>query len=218
MLIVSQQPYAQLLWSPGDPDPLGGAVEAAYRQRASQEVEYAGKRLFLNVLARREKLVIVGAVHIAVPLVQMAAMLGFETIVVDPRSALANVERFSTPPDRIVVDWPEAALEGIGLDPATYAVVLTHDPKIDDVALAVLLKSPVAYIGALGSRVTQGKRRATLLAQGSTEADLDRIHGPIGLNIGARSPEEIALSILAEIVQVRRKGAISGNAARAGAR
>lgn len=204
VLITALDRSDACLWVPGDEDPLGGAVEEAFRRRMSGEVETDGKRVFVNVLAARERLVIIGSVHIAVPLVKFAAILGFETVVADPRSAFADAERYSTPPDRIVVDWPDAALAEIGLTADTYAAVLTHDPKIDDVALAVLLKSPVAYIGALGSRITQAKRQEALRAKGFSEAELARIHGPVGLNIGARTPEEIALSIIAEIVQVRR--------------
>jgi len=192
------------LWIPGDLDPFDGKIEAAYRNRQSGEIQTEAKRLFLNVLASREKVVIVGSVHIAVPLVKFAKELGFETIVVDPRRAFANQERFPIVPDRILVEWPELGLAEAGLTAETYAVVLTHDPKIDDVALAILLRSPVKYIGALGSRVTQTKRQDTLRSLGFSDEELARIHGPIGLNIGARTPEEIALSIMGEIVQVRR--------------
>jgi xanthine dehydrogenase accessory factor len=204
VLITSYDPPERRTWIPGEQDPLGGKVEGAYVRRSSTEVEVEGKRYFLNVLGIRERLLIVGSVHIAVPLVKFAKTLGFETVVADPRAAFADIERFPTPPDQIVVEWPEQAFEQIGLTADTYAAVLTHDPKIDDVALAILLKSPVAYIGALGSRVTQAKRRAILIGLGFSEDEISRIHGPIGLNIGARSPEEIALSIAAEIVQVRR--------------
>lgn len=204
VLITEYEGGPARIWIPGDEDPLAGELEAAYRCRTSKEIEVEGKRVFLNVVASREKLVIVGSVHIAVPLVQFAKVIGFETIVVDPRTAYACLEHYPISPDQVIVDWPESALTRIGLNSETYAAVLTHDPKIDDVALAVLLKSPVAYIGALGSRATQAKRRELLVGLGFTQSDLLRIHGPIGLNIGARSPEEIAISIIAEIVQVRR--------------
>lgn len=204
VLITSYDPPQNEIWLPGDPDPLGGAVQSAYEHRGSKEIDVEGHRVFLNVLASRERMVIVGSVHIAVPLVKFAKILGFETIVVDPRGAFASAERYPVAPDQIVVEWPETGFNQIGLTPDTYAVVLTHDPKIDDVALSILLKSPVAYIGALGSRVTQAKRKEYLKNLGFTDEDLARIHGPIGLNIGARSPEEIALSIAAEIVQIRR--------------
>ena len=202
------EPFERIVWTPDDcvagaPPELTAEIEAAYRSRTSGTVQVLGRTWFLHVLACRERLVIVGAVHIAMPLIQFAKALGFETIVVDPRAALASIERFQNGPDRIVVDWPDKALRSMPLTEATYAVTLTHDPKIDDAALAILLRSPVAYIGALGSRTTQAKRRRDLTALGFTESEIDRIHGPVGLNIGARTPEEIALSIIAEIVQVR---------------
>lgn len=201
------QPHERAIWSPGDEvrSALDEAAHEAYGRRASAEVEVEGKRYFLNVVTHRERLLIVGAVHIAVPLVKFARELGFETVVIDPRGQFTNEERFPDAPDRMIAEWPQKALSELGLNEETYAVVLTHDPKIDDVALAELLRSPAPYIGALGSRVTQAKRREDLLAQGFTEDDLKRIHGPIGLDIGARSPEEIAVSIMAEIVQVRRR-------------
>ena len=204
VLVTSYESQTNEVWVPGNADPLNGEIETAYRRRASTEIEVEGKRIFLNVLAARERLLIVGSVHIAVPLVKFAKDLGFETVVVDPRSSFASDERYPSTPDRIVVDWPEEAFAKVGLTPDTFAVVLTHDPKIDDVALAILLKSPVAYIGALGSRVTQAKRHDYLKNLGFSDADIARIHGPIGLNIGARTPEEIALSIMAEVIQIRR--------------
>jgi len=204
VLVTNFKSHLSQVWTPGSPDPLAGAVERAYDRRSSIEVEVEGERVFLNVLAARERLVIVGSVHIAVPLVKFAKELGFETIVVDPRGTFASSERYPTLPDRIVVAWPTEAFEQITLTADTFVAVLTHDPKIDDVALSIVLKHPVAYVGALGSRVTQAKRRDNLRELGFTDEDMARIHGPIGLNIGARTPEEIALSIMAEIIQVRR--------------
>ncbi|MBV6458859.1 MAG: putative xanthine dehydrogenase subunit A [Fimbriimonadaceae bacterium] len=170
----------------------------------SVAIEREGRELFVQVFGPRNRLVIIGAVHIAVPLIKFARELGFETVLIDPRLALSAPERFPVPADHTIVAWPEEALSQVDLNGRIYAAVLTHDPKIDDVALTVLLRSKVAYIGALGSRVTQEKRRRYLDSQGFSESDLERIHGPIGLDIGARSPEEIALSIMAEIVQVGR--------------
>ncbi len=169
----------------------------------SQTFKHEGQEHFAQIFPSREKLVIVGAVHIAIPLIKFARELGFETILIDPRAVLASSERFPVPPDLTVVSWPEDALKQVNLTEQTYAVVLTHDPKIDDVALEFLLRSPVAYIGALGSRVTQEKRRLQLSERGFSSQEIARIHGPVGLKIGGRSPEEIALSIMAEIVQVR---------------
>ena len=159
--------------------------------------------VFVHVLPPRERLIIVGACHIAIPLVGFAAGLGFETVVIDPRSALVQSERFPVPPDRVIAQWPEEVVPELALDEHSYVVVLSHDPKIDDATLALVLRSPVRYIGALGSRTTQAARRASLLAQGFSDVEVGRIHGPVGLSIGARSPEEIAISILAEIIQVR---------------
>jgi len=203
VLVTRFDPYDQWLWEPGGVEPIEGAKEAL-ASGESREVEVEGRTYFLQVLPCRERLIVVGAVHIAVPLVRFAKELGFETVVIDPRPALATDDRFPSPPDKMIAQWPEQALSGFEISPRTYAVVLTHDPKIDDVALGVFLRSPAAYVGALGSRVTQEKRRRELRARGFSEEDLERIHGPVGLNIGARSPEEIALSIMAEIVQVRR--------------
>lgn len=150
-----------------------------------------------------DQLVIVGGVHIAVPLIALAKTLGFHTILIEPRSAFADPSRFEVEPDEILEDWPDKALEQVHIDGGTYAVLLTHDPKIDDVALRILLKSEARYIGALGSRTTQDQRRSRLVGEGFSEDEIARIHGPVGLGIGARTPEEIALSILAEIVMLR---------------
>ncbi|MCH8978253.1 MAG: XdhC family protein [Armatimonadetes bacterium] len=201
VLATRYEPLLQVLWTPGSPcDGLPAEIEEAYSERRSREVE----GWFLNVLPCRDRLVIIGAVHIARALVPLAREVGFETVVVDPRKAFATSEAFGSQPDKIIDEWPEEALAEIELTEDTYAVVLTHDPKIDDAALAVLLRSKVAYIGALGSKATQAKKRKELSAQGFSDEELDRIHGPVGLSIGARSPEEIALSIMAEIVQVKR--------------
>ena len=201
VLATRFEPLSQVLWTPGS---SGDEFQAAYDARRSQGIEIEGEVWFLNVLPRRDRLVIIGAVHIARALVPLASEVGFETVVVDPRKAFATEEAFGAGPDRIVDKWPEEALSEIDLTSDTYAVVLTHDPKIDDAALAVLLRSDVAYIGALGSRTTQAKKRKELGAKGFSDEELDRIHGPVGLSIGARTPEEIALSIMAEIVQVKR--------------
>ncbi|HVT11975.1 MAG TPA: XdhC family protein [Fimbriimonadaceae bacterium] len=204
VLVTRFEPFDQWLWQAGEPWSGPAFLAGSLGLSRSGEVEAEGERYFLHAFPQRERLVIVGAVHIAIPLVKFARELGFETIVIDPRPALASNERFPVPPDTMIAQWPEQALAGIELTPETYGVVLTHDPKIDDVALAAFLRSPMKYVGALGSRVTQEKRRRELGALGFDEAELARIHGPVGLNIAARSPEEIALSIAAEIVQVRR--------------
>lgn len=161
-------------------------------------------RLFLDVIAPPPTLVMVGGVHIAVALANIAKALGYTTIVVDPRRSFGSPERFPHA-DRLIQAWPQEAFKDIPLTPSTAVAMLTHDPKIDDPALKIVLESPAFYIGALGSQKTQHKRRERLLADGLTEAQLNRIHGPIGMDLGAKTPEEIALSIMAEITAVRRR-------------
>jgi xanthine dehydrogenase accessory factor len=161
--------------------------------------------IFIDVLQPPMRLVVVGGVHIAIPLVAIAKTLGYQTVVVDPREMFASAERFPEV-DRLVSAWPDRALEEIGIDASTAVAVLTHDPKLDDPALATALRSPAFYVGALGSRRTQEKRRQRLLEAGLDEEALARLHAPIGLPIGGRSPGEIALSIMAQIVAARNKG------------
>ncbi|MFQ5399810.1 MAG: XdhC family protein [Anaerolineae bacterium] len=182
-----------------DEQAIQTASAANQPQRAplSDDIE-----LFVDVLRPAPTLVMVGGVHIAVALTSLARTLGYHTIVVDPRRAFGSEARFPHA-DRLVQAWPEKAFVEIELTPETAVAMLTHDPKIDDPALKVVLDSPVFYIGALGSRKTQAKRRQRLHKMGFSEAQIDRIHGPIGLSIGAQSPEEIALAIMAEIVRVK---------------
>lgn len=167
-----------------------------------------GLDIFIDVYAPPLKLVIVGAVHIAIPLVVFANELGFETIVVDARAAFATPERFPHA-DRLIVQWPADALDDIELDEATYMVVLTHDAKIDNPAILNALSSSVRYIGALGSRKTHAKRVAALKELGASDAQLSRIYGPIGLNLGGRRPEEIAVSIISEIIGVKNNSSLT---------
>ncbi len=148
------------------------------------------------------RLIIVGAVHIAQALVPMARMAGYDPLIVDPRESFASEMRF--PGEEMRHDWPDEGVAAFGLDARTALVLLTHDPKLDDAALEVALRSDVFYIGALGSTRTHAKRVARLKERGFSEAEIARIHGPIGLNIGAASPAEIALSTLAEMTQVLR--------------
>ncbi len=159
-----------------------------------------GGRLFLRIYHPPLQLVIVGAVHIAQLLAPMAQLAGFNVVVVDPRRTWISTTRFPT--ITIHEDWPDQALEQLGLDTRTAVVTLSHDPKLDDPALTVALRSSVFYIGALGSRRTHAARLERLHRSGFGEAETMRIHAPIGLNIGGRSPAEIAVAILAEIIQV----------------
>lgn len=150
------------------------------------------------------RLVVVGAVHIAQPLVAMARLAGFAPFLVDPREAFGAAHRF--PGETISHDWPDAALAAHGLDARTAVVTLTHDPKLDDPAIMAALRSPVFYLGCLGSTRTHAKRVERLRAAGVSEAEIGRIHAPVGLAIGARSPAEIAVAVLAQIVATLRQG------------
>ena len=161
--------------------------------------------LFLEVHPRRPKLVIFGGVHVAGALVPMAKELGFCTIVADGREAFLTRARFPDA-DELVLGWPDEAFEQIGLDHATHVCILTHDPKFDDPALEIALRSDAAYVGAIGSRKTQAARRERLRDAGLTDEQLDRLHGPIGLDLGGHQPGEIAVAILAEIVATRHRG------------
>ncbi len=158
--------------------------------------------IFVDVHAPPPRLIVVGAVHISIHLVTMAKALGFYTIVVDARSAFATPERFPHV-DRLITQWPADALTELGIDESSMIVVLTHDEKLDNPALEVAIQSPAIYIGALGSKKTHAKRVDALKSLGATEEQIGRIHAPIGLNLGGRKPEEIAVSIIAEIVAVR---------------
>jgi xanthine dehydrogenase accessory factor len=147
-------------------------------------------------------LIIVGAGHIAIPLTVFAKTLNYRVVVVDARAAFATRERFPMA-DEIIVEWPDEVLERIGLNPSTSVAVLTHDPKFDEPTLKVVLSHEVGYIGAIGSRKTGEERSERLRKQGITDEQLARLHGPIGLDIGAKVPEEIALAIMGEIVATR---------------
>jgi xanthine dehydrogenase accessory factor len=149
--------------------------------------------------------VIVGGVHIAAALVSLARALGYRTIVADGRSAFLTRDRFPDA-DELIHAWPEAAFARIGLDAACYVCILSHDPKFDEPALELALRSPARYIGAIGSRKTQAARRERLKAAGFTEEQVARVHGPIGLDLGGRQPAETALAILAEMTVTRYGG------------
>ena len=158
--------------------------------------------VFLEAILPPPTLIAVGGVHITIALMSLAKTLGYRTVVVDPRSAFGNQERFPNV-DRLIQRWPDEAFQEIPLTRSTAVAMLTHDPKLDDPALKVALPSPAFYVGALGSKTTQAKRRQRLLEDGLTEEQLGRLHGPIGLEIGAGTPEEIAMSIMAEVVAAR---------------
>jgi xanthine dehydrogenase accessory factor len=179
------------------------AAHGAMDVGRSETVEIGGQKIFLNVYVPPPRLIVVGAVHIAQTLAPMAAMLDFDVTVVDPRGAWATSQRF--PGVKVIQDWADEAFQAMGLDASTAVVTLTHDPKLDDPALEAALKSDVFYIGALGSRRTHAKRKERLAEAGITDEMFARVHGPVGLNIGAKSPAEIAVSILGQIVEVRAR-------------
>ncbi|WP_420100645.1 XdhC family protein [Bosea sp. (in: a-proteobacteria)] len=185
-----------------DADPLALPLDRQLRMGKSGMVEVEGASLFLTVQAPHPRIVLTGAVHISQAMAPMAKELDLDLVIIDPRTAFATPERF--PGVTLLPEWPDEALPRVGLDGYTAFVALTHDPKIDDPGLTAALRSDCFYVGALGSRKTHGKRLERLSAAGFDEAALARIHAPIGLDIGAVSPAEIALAILAEIVSTLR--------------
>jgi xanthine dehydrogenase accessory factor len=181
---------------------VAAADELMWAER-SELRELEGASLFIDVTAPAPRLVIFGAVDYAAALCRLARAAGWRPFVCDPRSQFATPERFPEA-EQVIAAWPEEALTRIGaIDRATYIAVLTHDPKLDDATLTIALRSDAAYVGAMGSRRAQSQRRERLLAAGMDEELLDRIAAPIGLDLGAVTPEETALSIMAEVVAVR---------------
>jgi len=191
---------------PGEGEPAEiheAARDAMARDQCVTLEREGGASIFLQPFNPPLRLVLVGAVHIAQSLSRMAALAGFEVIVVDPRAAFATEARF--PGVTLRGGWPDRALGELGLDRRTAVVTLTHDPKLDDPALEVALRSPAFYVGCLGSGKTHASRLSRLRERGFGEAETGRIFGPVGLRIGARSPAEIAVSILAQIVETLRR-------------
>jgi len=187
---------------PGDAE-LSRAIEQALHREQSQLLEVGGRRLFVQVVAAPLRLIVVGAVHLSQALSELAAPSGLDVTVVDPRTAFASPERF--PGAALVHDWPDVALAALGLDHRSAVVVLSHDAKLDEPALEAALRSNCFYIGALGSQRTQAARRRRLGESGFDERALARIHGPIGLDIGALTTPEIAISIMAELIRAWRR-------------
>ncbi len=220
VVLATRLPDGAQLLLPGDAadDAAAGdlavaAARALLRDEARTVTLADGETWFLGAYNPRPRLIVVGAVHIAQALAPMAGLLGLEVIVVDPRRSFASDERF--PGVRLMTEWPDEALDALRLDSRTAVVTLTHDPKLDDPALDRALRSAAFYIGALGSRKTHAARLDRLRALGHDDAAVARIHGPAGLALGAVSAAEIALSILAEFVAVRRHGAAMQGHARA---
>lgn len=195
--------------SSGDADAFSAHAMAAARAFAASSQESAllevdGGDTFVHVLPRPDELLIVGAGHIAVHLVAFAHELGFRTVVIDPRRVFAASDRFDVQPDELLAEWPDRVLADRPVTDSTYAVLLTHDPKIDDAAMGHLLPSRAAYIGALGSSRTHARRCARLREAGFDDQAIGRVSGPAGLAIGAVSPAEIALAIMAQVVEAKR--------------
>ncbi len=197
-LVTDMTTFQRQLVAPGDER----AVDARLRSDRSGVDE--GR--FIAVHNPALRLIVVGAVHIAQGLMAMARTCGYATVLIDPRSSFGAAARF--PGERVEEDWPDEAMARLAPDARTAVVTLTHDPKLDDPALAAALRSGAFYVGCLGSRRTHAKRVERLMAQGFTEADMARLHAPVGLDIGARNPAEIAVSIMAQITQVLRKGTV----------
>ncbi|MFT4162259.1 XdhC family protein [Shinella sp.] len=189
----------------GDPvaGPLGEAVAAAFRSGRSNVVEAEDRKFFLNVHLPPARIVVIGAVHISQALAQMAKVTGFDVLIIDPRTAFATEERFAG--IDLVADWPEDVLKTRPLDAYTALAAVTHDPKIDDFPLSQALSTGCFYVGALGSRKTHARRVERLKALGHGEAEIATISAPIGLDIGAASPAEIAVAILADVVAHLRR-------------
>lgn len=185
-------------------DEMHGALKKRLRSGRSGTEETARGKYFLTVFVPPPRLVVTGAVHISQELAPIAQRLGYDVVIVDPRTAFATPERFAG--IKLLADWPDKVLPGLAIDPHTAFCALTHDPKIDDLALLHALAKDCFYVGALGSKKTHAARIERLKARGATEAQLARIHAPIGLDIGAVSPAEIAVSILAEITARLRLG------------
>lgn len=185
-----------------NPQALEVAKEALANGESRRTMLNEDVEIFAEVILPPPTLIAVGGVHITIALMSLAKTLGYRTVVVDPRSAFGNETRFPNV-DQLIPLWPQEAFGQIPITRSTAIAMLTHDPKLDDPALKIALASDAFYIGALGSKTTQAKRRQRLLDEGLSEAQLDRLHGPIGLELGAGTPEEIAMSIMAEIVAVR---------------
>lgn len=186
-----------------DDDPLAEELSARFRSGASGSIATAtGESMFLTVQLPPPRLVVIGAVHISQALAPMARIAGFDVAIIDPRTAFASAERF--PEVELIAEWPDVALPKVGLDPFSALAALTHDPKIDDQPIVEALKSGCFYVGALGSRKTHGTRLDRLRELGLDDDTLSRIHAPIGLSISAKSPAEIAVAILAEVIESLR--------------
>lgn len=191
------------------PEAIASAREIMRKGKSNRTELSDGSQLFVELFLPTAQLIMVGGVHIAVALVEYAEVLGFKTIVIDPRRAFGSDERFPDV-DQLIQKWPDKGFDEVEINENTAVALLTHDPKIDDPALNRVLRSSAFYIGALGSRKTHAKRVSRLEAAGFSADEIDKIYGPIGLDISAQTPEEIALSVMAEIIKARRSGPSNG--------
>jgi xanthine dehydrogenase accessory factor len=179
-------------------NPIG---DVAIQSLSDRNCQWVDKQYFVQPFSSRKKMILIGSAHITVDLIVLASQFDFETIVIDPRDTFAKKTTYIQRPDEMHICWPQEILSKMILDMDTYAVILSHDPKIDDEALKILLKSNIRYIGALGSKKTHAKRKERLLEYGFNESEIGKINAPIGLDISARLPSEIALSVMAEVVK-----------------
>ena len=207
VVVTNLESGAQSLWVDGEYEGdvditqgLSEGVKRTLRRDKGETLEEAGTRYFLQPFPPPKRMIVVGAVHIAQSLVPMATLSGYDVTIIDPRQAFATESRF--PGVNLQHDWPDEAMSALDPDRRTAIVTLTHDPKLDDPALTVALRSSAFYIGSLGSNRTHAKRLIRLREAGMTESELARIHAPVGLDIGAVSPAEIAISIMAQITAV----------------
>jgi len=200
LMVTRQALYGEA----GDVDPaIVDAARAALDSDGARAIDVGGERYLVQTLAGKPKMIIVGAVHIAQSLIPMAVHVGYDILLIDPRTAFASLKRF--PNIEIDNRWPVEAMSDLELDARTAIVVLSHDPKIDEPALQAAMDSNVFYIGVLGSKANHAKRLGRLEANGYSKEQLSRVHGPIGLPLGGRSPVEIAVAILAEVIQSRNQ-------------
>jgi xanthine dehydrogenase accessory factor len=183
------------------PDVAADATELMYNEQ-SRTLAYGDRSVFIETVAPQPLMLVFGAGHIAQPLSVMAQVLGFRVIVADARATWATEDRFPDV-DRLIVGWPDAVLDQVELDARTYVIMLSHDRRFEDPVLAAVRSAPVRYVGALGSRRTSRDRAARLAEEGWSEAEIERLHAPIGIDIGAETPAEIAVSILGEITRAR---------------
>ena len=181
------------------PNEVTTEAEQLLAKAVSLKLEHNGVDYFVTSFPIKPKMILIGSAHITVELIELAQMYNFETVVIDPRDTFAHKTGYQTLPDKIMVNWPQEVLPEMQLDQNCYIVILSHDPKIDDEALKIVLRKPVKYIGALGSRKTHAKRTARLESYGFNEEEISRIQSPIGIDIGSQSAAEIALSIMARL-------------------